>query len=594
MRGTEASSRPMRRGFLLWVAVVLAAGSGEAAAVQATRAVPQDTAPVARDTVAGAPAAGGTGARSAPSTGVPVVLNRDTLFSIHTPLGPFTAAQRAEATRQRLVELARNPFARLTEVTVVELAGRSDVRMGEQVLTTVTDADAAAVGLTREELAQARAEAIAQALERTAFTTNVRALLLGLFYSLLATVVLVLVLRLLNHVFPRVQRLLRVWQRSRLQALRVQSLEIVSAERIARLVGGLVSLLRLVLTLLVSYVYLLLVFSFFPWTRGVARSLVQYAIEPIVAVVESFISFVPNLFYIVVIVITTHYLLKVIRLIFDGVGSGAIKLAGFYADWADTTYKIVRFVAIALAVILIWPHLPSSDRPEFRGVAAFVGLLLSLGSASAVANVIGGVVMVYMRPFQIGDRVKIADTVGDVIEKTLLVTRVRTPKNVDVTIPNSMVLGSHIINYSSTARERGLVLHTTVTLGYGVPWRKVHDVLIEAARATPDILPAPEPFVLQTALNDHHVSYELNAFTAAPNAMMRTYSALHANIQDRCNEAGIEILSPDYAAHRDGGHTTIPANYLEAGYEPPPIRIEVARPTAAAAAARSGPASSGG
>jgi small-conductance mechanosensitive channel len=175
-----------------------------------------------------------------------------------------------------------------------------------------------------------------------------------------------------------------------------------------------------------------------------------------------------------------------------------------------------------------------------------------------VANVVGGVVMVYMRPFQIGDRVKIADTVGDVVEKTLLVTRIRTPKNVEVTIPNSMVLGSHLVNYSTTARTGGLILHTTITLGYDLPWRRVHDVLIEAALATDGILPEPRPFVLQTALNDFHVSYELNAYTDRPGGMARTYSELHQNVQDACAAAGIEILSPLYAATRDGSASTIP------------------------------------
>jgi small-conductance mechanosensitive channel len=502
------------------------------------------------------PAAGAVAQDTAPAAArvepAPVVLNRDTIFVIHVPLGPFTAAQRAEATRERLLDLARNPFARLTAPLVVESEGRSDVMMGEQVLTTVTDADAAVLGLTREEVAQARAEAIGRALERTAFTTNLRALFAGLLYLLVATLVLVFVLRVLNQLFPRLQRLVRVWQRSRIQALRVQRLELISAERIGRVIGGLITLVRLVATLIVLYVYLLLAFSFFPWTRGVASRLVQYAVEPVVAVLQAFVAYVPHMFYIVVILIATYYALKLIRLIFDGIAGGAITVSGFYADWAETTYKIVRVIAVALALILIWPHLPNSDSPQFRGVAAFLGLLLSLGSASAVANVIGGVVMVYMRPFQIGDRVKIADTTGDIVEKTLLVTRIRTPKNVDVTIPNSMVLSSHIINYSSTARHGGLVLHTTITLGYDVPWRKVHEVLIAAADATSGILSEPRPFVLQTALNDFHVSYELNAYTDAPNGMARTYSALHQSIQDACNAAGIEILSPAHAALRDG------------------------------------------
>jgi small-conductance mechanosensitive channel len=490
--------------------------------------------------------------------GVPVVLGGDTLFYLYSPLGPYATAQRAESTRDRLLDAARNPFLRRDSLTVVEAEGRSDVMLGEQVLTTVTEGDAAAEGLTREEVAHARAAAITSALERTSLRTNLRALLVGAVLTLLVTVLLYVLLRLVGHVFPRVQRLLRLWQRRRLHPVRVQNLEVVSAERIGGFISGMVTLLRLVVTLLLLYVWLLLVFSFFPWTRGMASALAQYATDPIIAVLYSFVAFVPDLFSIIVIIVATYYLLKLVRLIFDGIGSGAITLHGFYADWADTTYKIVRLLIIVMSVILIWPFLPASETPQFRGVAAFLGLLLSLGSASAVANVVGGVVMVYMRPFQIGDRVKIADTVGDVVEKTLLVTRIRTPKNVEVTIPNSMVLGSHLVNYSTTARTGGLILHTTITLGYDLPWRRVHDVLIEAALATDGILPEPRPFVLQTALNDFHVSYELNAYTDRPGGMARTYSELHQNVQDACAAAGIEILSPLYAATRDGSASTIP------------------------------------
>lgn len=186
---------------------------------------------------------------------------------------------------------------------------------------------------------------------------------------------------------------------------------------------------------------------------------------------------------------------------------------------------------------------------------------------------VSGVVITYMRPFRIGDRVKIADTTGDVVEKTLLVTRIRTTKNVDITIPNAMVLGSHIINFSSSANEKGLILHTTVTIGYDVPWNKVHELLISASNETEHILKEPKPFVLQTSLDDFYVSYELNAYTNEPGKMARIYSQLHSKIQDKFNEAGVEIMSPHYGAMRDGNQTTIPENYLPKTYEPPAFKI---------------------
>jgi small-conductance mechanosensitive channel len=200
-------------------------------------------------------------------------------------------------------------------------------------------------------------------------------------------------------------------------------------------------------------------------------------------------------------------------------------------------------------------------------------VLFSLGSTGAVANIVAGVVLTYMRPFRIGDRVKIAETVGDVIEKTLLVTRVRTIKNVDITVPNAMVLGSHIINYSSVAKERGLILHTSVSIGYAVPWNRVHELLIAAALATDDILKEPKPFVLQTSLDDFFVNYEINAYTEKPNAMVTLYSDLHRHIQDKFNEAGVEIMSPHFSAVRDGNQAAIPDTYLSKSYQAPAFRI---------------------
>jgi small-conductance mechanosensitive channel len=222
---------------------------------------------------------------------------------------------------------------------------------------------------------------------------------------------------------------------------------------------------------------------------------------------------------------------------------------------------------------MIFPYLPGSDSPAFQGVSIFLGVLFSLGSTSAIANIIAGLVITYMRPFTIGDRVRIAETEGDIIEKNLLVTRIRTVKNVDITIPNAMVLGSHITNFSSSAQDRGLILHTSVTIGYDAPWRKVHELLLGAALRTEHVMKDPAPFVLQKSLGDFYVSYELNALTDQPNMMVRIYSDLHQNIQDTFNEAGVEIMSPHYGAMRDGNQMAIPNEYLPPAYHAPSFRL---------------------
>ncbi|MGO9482818.1 MAG: mechanosensitive ion channel family protein, partial [Candidatus Kryptoniota bacterium] len=304
-----------------------------------------------------------------------------------------------------------------------------------------------------------------------------------------------------------------------------------------------------------------------------AATLIGYVVNPLINVFISVVKYLPHLFFIMVIVYVTRYAIKFVKLIFDEMEKETFKLPGFYREWAVPTYKIVRFLMIAFAAVIIFPYLPGSSSPVFQGISVFLGVLFSLGSTSAIGNIVAGTVITYMRPFKVGDRVKIADTVGDVVEKTLLVTRVRTIKNVDVTVPNAMVLGSHIINFSSSASERGLILHTGVTIGYDAPWVKVHELLIEAAGATEHILKDPKPFVYQTSLDDSYVSYELNAYTDQPNIMAGTYSELHQNIQDKFNEAGVEILSPHYSAIRDGNGMKIPDTYLPKTYSPPAFRI---------------------
>lgn len=363
------------------------------------------------------------------------------------------------------------------------------------------------------------------------------------------------------------------WRGTYIRSIRIQSIEVLNEERISAFFISTIRTVRIVLLLGLFYLYIPLVLSFFPWTRGMATKLFDYILTPIEKVGHSFVTYLPNIFFLLVIVVLTHYAIKFSRFLFSEVEKQTITIPGFYHDWADPTFKIVRFMIIAFAVVVAFPYLPGSDSPAFKGVSVFLGVLFSLGSTSAISNIVAGVILTYMRAFKLGDRVKIADTVGDVVEKNLLITRIRTIKNVDITVPNAMVLGSHITNFSSSAKEFGLILHTTVTIGYDAPWRQVHELLIAAAQATGNILEQPKPFVLQTSLDDFYVSYQINAYTDKPSVMAHTYSELHRNIQEKFNEGGIEIMSPHYSTLRDGNQTTIPESYLPESYEQPTFKV---------------------
>ena len=502
--------------------------------------------------------------------GAPVVFQEDTLFLIRARLGPFAPEDRARAVTQRLVRVSDDPSVADDTVRIEPGDGTTDIMIGDIVLVSVTDADAAVEGLTLAELADARAEAIRQALEGASLWAILKSVLFGLLLTLLATLILLVLWRGINWLFPKLESRLGS---THVPAIRIQRLELLSAERVTRSLVGALRIARVVVIVVLLFYYVPLVFSFFPWTEGVADRILDYIVDPLRQVWDAFVGYIPNAFYIAVIVVVTRYTLKFIHLFFDGITKGTLQFRGFYQEWGEPTYKIVRFLVLAFAFIVVFPYLPGAGSEAFRGVSVFLGVLVSFGSASAIANVIAGVVITYMRPFKLGDRVKIADTVGDVVERNLLVTRVNTTKNVRVTIPNAMVLSSHIINYSASAKDSGLILHTTVTIGYDVPWKQVHELLLAAAAATENVLDSPKPFVLQTSLDDFYVSYELNVFTETPQAMPRIYSDLHQHIQDRFNEAGVEIMSPHYGALRDGNDTTVPPDQRPPDYKPTGFRI---------------------
>ncbi|MEX0691254.1 MAG: mechanosensitive ion channel family protein [Gemmatimonadales bacterium] len=385
-----------------------------------------------------------------------------------------------------------------------------------------------------------------------------RQLLLGFLFTGLAVAGLLVLLRLVRRVFPAAEVQLEEWRSTRIPSLGIQRLELLSADRLTDFLVSLVRALRLITVVALWLTFVPLVFSFFPWTEPFSERLFDYLLTPLRQVGNAFVRYIPNLFFVAIIVLVTRYALRFIRLFFRSVERGTLTFDGFHREWADPTYKIVRFLVLAFAFVVIFPYLPGSDSQAFKGVSVFLGVLVSLGSAGAIGNVVAGVVITYMRPFKVGDRVKIADTTGDVIEKTLLVTRVRTAKNVDTTIPNAMVLASHIINYSSIAKDHGVILHTTVTIGYDAHWKRVHQLLLAAAERTEHTLKDPKPFVLQTSLDDFYVSYELNVYTDEPNRMSRTYSDLHQHIQDTFAEASVEIMSPHYRAERDGTAPAMP------------------------------------
>jgi small-conductance mechanosensitive channel len=400
-----------------------------------------------------------------------------------------------------------------------------------------------------------------------------RQIIIGVFLTLVAVGTFLLILRLTTRLLQKAHSKLDLWRGTRIPPIRIQSYEMLSSDRFTDLLKTLVKAVRIVALALILYIFVPLILSFFPWTRGLVAKYFPYIVAPFSYLFQEFVAFIPNLFFIAVIVFITRYILKFTKAFFSEIQKGNIVFPKFHVEWVDPTAKLLRLCIIIFAVVLISPYLPGFGSPAFQGISIFFGVLLSLGSTAAISNIIAGATLVYTQSFNVGDRVKIADTTGDIVEKTMLITRIRTLKNVEVTIPNAMVLGSHIINFSTLARESGLILHTSVTIGYDVPWRKVHEMLLQAGCATNDVLKDPAPFVLQIGLNDYSVTYELNVHISEVAKSAKILSELYQNIQDNFNEAGIEILSPSYAALRDGNEPVIPEDYLPKTFAPRGFRF---------------------
>lgn len=507
--------------------------------------------------------------------GYPVAPFKDTLFYVYNKVGSFSAENRANAITEKIKKLHEDSFFKEDSILVVPSDISQDIMYkNDFVIMSILEGDAKAENQTVSYIANRNLNLIKKAI---IFENENNSLLpKRLAYTALLILIIGIVLYFVGMAFNRIK--LRILKNSDryFRGFTYNSIKILSPQKQQFLFLRLYSFAKGITLVLIVYFSLPLLFSIFPATEAYTTTLLRWILTPAKLAVMGFIDFLPSLVTIVVIVFIFKYAIKVIRFFFDEIKKENIKIEGFYSDWAMPTFNIIRFLLLAFMVVIIFPYLPGSDSPIFKGVSVFVGILFSLGSSNAIANMVAGLVITYMRPFKIGDFIKIGDVSGEVIEKTALVTRIRTPKFEDITIPNATVLSSTSTNYSSNTKQinNGLLIHTTVSIGYDVPWKDIHKALIEAALKTEMIEQTPAPFVLQTSLDDFYVSYQINVYTKQPTKQPLIYSSLHQNIQDAFNAAGIEIMSPHYNAVRDGNTTTIPESYLKDDYQPTSFNIK--------------------
>jgi small-conductance mechanosensitive channel len=490
-----------------------------------------------------------------------VVLNNDTLFYLYGELDGISAKERADLANRRIENIIHSENFTADSFKVFDFVDYSRIVYSGQRVANITYTDAYWYGKPVPQAAKDYVELLRVECSSYRSTFNIREIVKQILLALVILIISAFIIRYVNRLFKLIGTRIQRLKGTRITALKMGTYEVMDEDRFTSLILLVSNIVRILFLLLIFYLTLPVVLRIFPWTQGVADMLFGFILNPLKAILASVVEYIPNLFTIAVIFIVIRYLAKGISYLANEIKTEKLRISGFYPDWAVPTSRIVNFILYAFMLVLIWPYLPGSGSAVFQGVSVFLGLLISLGSSSAISNIVAGLVITYMRPFRVGDRVKMGDVMGDVVEKNLLVTRVRTIKNEFITVPNSQILAGSSINYStSSAESSGLVIHSTVTIGYDVPWRKVHAMLKEAAVKTPCIEENPAPFVLQTSLDDFYISYQINAYTKAPAKQAMIYSDLHALIQDVFAKNDVEIMSPHYRAEREGPSTIPPIN----------------------------------
>ena len=458
----------------------------------------------------------------------------------------FVADQRAEGIASRIRALAADRAFNADDLRAVESDIGTEIRAGKQRVLVVTEIDAQLEGAPRRAVAEVYIQQIRGAIESYRKSRTREALTASAVWAAAAIAAFLIALVLAIWLWRTMLAVLERRYRERVHSVGIQSFQIVRAERIWGAVRTAMIIARTFVILILAFICANVVLGLFPWTQGTARRLVDYVLGPLVTLGNGLVAQIPSLLFLLILFLIVRYTLKLIHLFFGAVGRGEVKLESFDPDWAEPTYNIVRLLVIVFALVVAYPYIPGSSSDAFKGISLFIGVVFSLGSSSIIANMLAGYMMTYRRAFRVGDRVKLGDVVGDVSEIRLQVTHVKTVKNEEVIVPNSKILGDEVVNYSTLARAEGLILHTTVGIGYETPWRQVEAMLLEAARRTAGLMTEPSAFVRQKSLGDFAVTYELNAYCNNAQAMGALYTELHRNILDVFNEYGVQIMTPAY------------------------------------------------
>jgi len=501
----------------------------------------------------------------------PVVIDGKVLFNL-VGLSAYPAGQRAKKIAGKIRLLAQNPSFDPATLEIRETDGRVEIFANDNKLLAILKADADIEGdFSPQTLATGVfLPNITRAIENYRNEREREVLLEKGLSALIRTIVLSILLVLLFWSFKKTDQLLEKRFKREIEKLEAKSKQILRSQQLWSLFHGLLRLSRALLMLGLVYFFVNYVLELFPWTRYVSETLLGYVTNPLLFIWQAIVDYLPNLFFLTILFFIFRYLLRLTYAFFQGINRGQIKLSNFNAEWAWPTYRIVRVLIIILGAVVAYPYIPGSGSEAFKGITILAGVLFSVGSSSLISNIIAGYTMTYRRAFKVGDRVKIGNNFGEVTEIRLLVTHLRSLKNEEIVIPNSTILNGEIVNYSSMAGKHGLILHTTVGIGYEAPWRQVEAMLLMAAERTDGLQRRGRHFVLQTGLGDFGINYELNVFCSKEDKMAQIYSDLHRNIQDVFNEYKVAIMTPHYTGDTEEQKVVPKEQWYASPAKPPP------------------------
>jgi small-conductance mechanosensitive channel len=475
--------------------------------------------------------------------GTPLSVANRPVFVFRAPAFGLTPQQRAARAAERIGDLPASRFTSPVEVTSFVYEGTQGyaVVLEGETLFSLFPGDQEPGDPPLEQVAANAARRLHEALLARWEQGSARQLGISIAWAALATLILVVVVWAL-HRFARAiaARTLAMRERAKHRPLLDWRRILVSV------FAQVIHWIKIALVLVAVYIWLAFTFSRFPYTRPWGETLGSSMVGLLGKVMLAVLHALPDLATVAVIFLIARLSVRGLHAMFEAARSTGVAAAALQADTIGATRRLTAVLVWVFALVVAYPYIPGSHTDAFKGISVFFGVLVTLGSSGLVSQIMAGFVLIYSRALRKGDWVQIGEAEGYVVDLGALSTKLRTRLDQEITLPNSVVIATRIVNQSFTRKAAGVSLSTSITIGYDSPWRQVHAMLKMAAKRTPELLDTIEPTVRQIHLLDYYVEYELNVFMHAGAFKFDVLSALHSHIQDVFNEYGVQIMSPNF------------------------------------------------